>query len=428
MLVLLMVVLFLALVVLGVPIAFSMAVSSSMFIFAEGRVPLALITQRLFSGVDSFPLMAVPFFILSGLVMDSGGISRRLIRLSKSLVGHIRGGLAMVVTVAEIFFSGISGSTTADISAIGSTLIPAMKRAGYSADQAAAIVAGAASMGVLIPPCIMMVVLGSMVNISVGKLFIAGFLPGLLMALGLLMLIHVQARRGILPHERGVFSWREIAASLADSLTALMLPVIIFGGILLGVATPTEIGAVAAIYSVAISIFVFRELDWSALLAVLEKTTVLTGVALLLIGVASTFSWILASQQVPAVIASFMLGISNEPWVFMGLSVAVFLLAGVFLEGLPALIVLVPILLPISTTLGIDPIHYAIVTIGAVGVGIFMPPLGIGILLASALAERRVDQVTRTFMPYFWTLVLALIVIAYVPAISTLAPRLIIRQ
>lgn len=421
-----MVLLFLALVVIGVPIAFAMAMASSMFIFAEGRVPLALITQRLFSGVDSFPLMAVPFFILSGLAMDSGGISRRLIRLAKSLVGHIRGGLAMVVTVAEIFFSGISGSTTADISAIGSTLIPAMRKAGYTAEQAAAIVAGAASMGVLIPPCIMMVVLGSMVNISVGKLFIAGFLPGLLMAAGLLALIHFQARHGILPDERDVFSWREIGGSLSDSLLALLLPVIIFGGILLGVATPTEIAAVAAVYSVAISAFAYKELDWPGLLRALEQTTMLTGVALLLIGFASTFSWILASQQVPAAIAHLMLSISREPWVFMALSVAVFLLAGVFLEGLPAIIVLVPILLPISTTLGIDPVHYAIVAIGAVGVGIFMPPLGIGILLAAALAERRVDQVGRVFIPYFLTLTLTLIVIAYARPLSTWLPSFFI--
>lgn len=421
-----MVLLFLALVVIGVPIAFAMAMASSMFIFAEGRVPLALITQRLFSGVDSFPLMAVPFFILSGLVMDSGGISRRLIRLAKSLVGHIRGGLAMVVTVAEIFFSGISGSTTADISAIGSTLIPAMRKAGYTAEQAAAIVAGAASMGVLIPPCIMMVVLGSMVNISVGKLFIAGFLPGLLMAAGLLALIYFQARRGLLPDARDPFSWREIAGSLSDSLLALLLPVIIFGGILLGVATPTEIAAVAAVYSVAISAFAYKELDWPGLLHALEQTTVLTGVALLLIGFASTFSWILASQQFPAAIAGLMLSISREPWVFMALSVAVFLLAGVFLEGLPAIIVLVPILLPISTTLGIDPIHYAIVAIGAVGVGLFMPPLGIGILLAAALADRRVDQVGRVFIPYFLTLTLVLIVIAYVQLLSTWLPSIFI--
>src|SRR5262249_43841862 len=280
------------------------------------------------------------------------------------------------------------------------------------------------SMGVLIPPCIMMIVLGSIVNISVGKLFIAGFLPGLLMAAGLLALIYFQARRGILPDEREVFSWRELAASLADSLLALLLPVIIFGGILLGVATPTEIAAVAAVYSVVVSALAYKELDGPGLLHALEQTTVLTGVALLLIGFASTFSWILASQQVPAAIASLMLSISREPWVFMALSVAVFLLAGVFLEGLPAIIVLVPILLPISTTLGIDPIHYAIVAIGAVAVGIFMPPLGIGILLAVALADRSVDQLVRVSIPHFLTLPLALIVIAYVPLLSSWRPSL----
>jgi C4-dicarboxylate transporter, DctM subunit len=425
MLLALLILIFLGLVFLGVPIAFSMAAASSAFIFAEGRVPLALVAQRLFSGVDSFPLMAVPFFVFSGYVMDTGGISRRLIRLSQSLVGHIRGGLAMVVTVAEIFFSGISGSTTADISAIGATLIPAMKRAGYKSEQAAAIVAAAASMGVLIPPCIMMVVLGSMVNISVGRLFIAGFIPGFVMALGLLVLIYFQARRGLLPREEGSFQLKEVWAALLDSGLAMLLPVIIFGGILAGVATPTEIAAVAAVYSVIVSVYVYKELDWKGMLDVLEQTTVLTGVALLLIGFAATFSWILASQQVPAMIANAMLSVSGAPWVFLGLSVVVFLFAGVFLEGLPAIIVLMPILLPVATGLGIDPIHYSIVAIGTVGVGIFLPPIGIGILLSAAIAGCQVGQVSRPFMPYFLVLLLSMVLIAYVPALSTWLPSIL---
>lgn len=417
---------FIVLVAMGIPIAYSMGIASIFFLLAEGRLPLALVAQRLFAGIDSFPLMAVPFFIFAGLLMDSGGISARLVALARVLIGHVRGGLAMVVVLAEVFFSGISGSTTADISAIGSTMIPAMRRAGYSPQRAAAIVAAASSMGVLIPPCIMMVVLGSLVNISIGRLFVAGFLPAAVMVIGLMALIVVQARRGILPPSESRApqgaGWR----AFKDSALALLLPVIIFGGILLGIATPTEIAAVAAVYALLVSVFIYKEVDARGLWKVAESTIVLTGAAMLLIGLAMTFSWILASQQTPAAIAQLMLSIGGGGTGFLMVSVVVFLIAGVFLEGLPALIILMPILLPVAERMGVDPLHFGILAIGTVGVGIFLPPIGIGLLLSAAIAGASLGSVSRIFTPYLLVLIASLIVIALFPSITLILPRLLL--
>jgi C4-dicarboxylate transporter DctM subunit len=416
---------FIAFVAIGIPIAFAMGAASVTFLMLEGRLPLALIAQRLFAGIDSFPLMAVPFFIFAGLLMDSGGISARLVTLARVLIGHVRGGLAMVVMLAEMFFSGISGSTTADISAIGSTMIPAMRRAGYSPERAAAIVAAASSMGVLIPPCIMMVVLGSLVNISIGRLFIAGFLPSAVMVVGLMALITYQARRGILPPSELRATRREISAAFKDSALALLLPVIIFGGILLGIATPTEIAAIGAVYALVVSLFIYREVSWRNLHEICEQTIILTGAALLLIGLAMTFSWILASQQTPAAIAHFMSIIGGGSVGFLLLSIIIFLIAGVFLEGLPALIILMPILLPVAERVGVDPLHFGILAIGTVGVGIFLPPIGIGLLLSAGIARCSMRSVTKVFMPYLLVLILSLVIIALIPAITLVLPKLL---
>jgi C4-dicarboxylate transporter DctM subunit len=416
---------FIAFVAIGIPIAFAMGAASVTFLLLEGRLPLALIAQRLFAGIDSFPLMAVPFFIFAGLLMDSGGISARLVTLARVLIGHVRGGLAMVVMLAEMFFSGISGSTTADVSAIGSTMIPAMRRAGYTPERAAAIVAAASSMGVLIPPCIMMVVLGSLVNISIGRLFIAGFLPSAVMVVGLMALITYQARRGILPPSELRATRSAIYAAFKDSALALLLPVIIFGGILLGVATPTEIAAIGAVYALVVSLFIYREVSWRDLYEICEQTIILTGAALLLIGLAMTFSWILASQQTPAAVAQLMSTIGGGSVGFLLLSIVIFLIAGVLLEGLPALIILMPILLPVAERVGVDPLHFGILAIGTVGVGIFLPPIGIGLLLSAGIARCSMRSVTKVFMPYLLVLILSLVIIALIPEITLVLPNLL---
>jgi C4-dicarboxylate transporter, DctM subunit len=419
------VVTFIALAALGVPIAFSMGLAGAAAIAYQGRLPPEIMIQRMFGGIDSFPLLAVPFFIMAGALMDTGGIALRLIRLAQALVGHVRGGLAMVVVISEIFFSGISGSTVADTSAIGSMMIPALKKAGYTPARAASIVAAASSMGALIPPCIAMVVLGAIANISVGALFAAGFLPAFVMAAGLLILIYFQAGRGDIPAATERPSARRLLRAAADALLALLMPVIIFGGILGGVTTPTEASVVAVLYGLIVGVFVYREIRWKQLVQILEQTLVLTGVTMLLVGGASLFSWLISSERVPDAIAAFMLDVSSTPAIFLALSAVIFILIGMALEGLPAVILLVPILLPAATRLGVDPLHYSIVAIGAVYIGLFLPPAGLGLLLSCGIAQVKLEETLRPYLPYLLVLVVALVVIMYVPEITLVVPRLV---
>ena len=418
-------VLFAVLAALGVPIAFSMGLAGAAAIAYTGRLPPEIMIQRMFGGIDSFPLLAVPFFILAGALMDTGGIALRLIRLSQALVGHIRGGLGMVVVVSEIFFSGISGSTVADTSALGAMMIPAMKKAGYTPARSASIVAAASSMGALIPPCIAMVVLGAVANISVGALFAAGFLPAFVMAAALLILIYFQAGRGDIPSTSERASVRRLLRAAADASLALLMPIIIFGGILGGVTTPTEASVVAVLYGLVVGVLVYREIGWKDITKILEQTLVLTGVTMLLVGGASLFSWLVSSERLPDAIASFMLQISPNSFVFLALSALIFMAIGMVLEGLPAVILLVPILLPAALRLGVDPLHYSIVAIGAVYIGLFLPPAGLGLLLSCGIAQVKMEQTIRPFAPYLLVLIGALVVIMYVPEITLLVPRLI---
>lgn len=422
---LVLIVVFAALAAVGMPIAFAMGVGAFAALSFTGTLPVEIIIQRMFGGVDSFPLLAVPFFILAGALMDTGGIAARIIRFSQALVGHIRGGLAMVVVISEIFFSGISGATVADTAAIGSMMIPAMQKAGYDPPRSAAIVAAAASMGALIPPCIAMVVLGTIANISVGALFAGGFLPAFTMALFLLILIYVQATVGILPGAATRASIKDATKAFVDALLALLMPVIIFGGILGGVTTPTEAAVLAVVYGFVVGVFVYKEIKFPQFITIMKQTVTLTGVTMFLVGTASVFSWLVSSERIPDAIVSTMLGISASPWVFMAISVLLFLGIGMVLEGLPAIILLVPILLPPAMKLGFHPLHYSIVAIGAVYVGLFMPPAGIGLLLSCGIAKVSLERTIRSFMPYLAVLLLGLAVIVVFPEITLILPRLI---
>ena len=415
---------FTLLAAVGMPMGFAMGLGAAAAILYKGTLPLEIIIQRMFGGVDSFPLLAVPFFIMAGSLMDTGGIAARLIRFSQAMVGHIRGGLAMVVVISEIFFSGISGATVADTAAIGSMMIPTMQKSGYKPPLSAAIVAAAASMGALIPPCIAMVVLGTISNISVGALFAGGFLPAFTMALGLLILIYVQARVGILPGAAGRSSLKGLVRSFFDALLALAMPVIIFGGILGGVTTPTEAAVLAVIYGFIVGVFVYKEIRFPQFVTIMRQTLVLTGVTMFLVATATISSWLVSSERIPDAIVEAMLGISASPWVFMVISVAIFLAVGMVLEGLPAIILLVPILLPPAVKLGFHPLHYSIVAIGATYVGLFLPPAGIGLLLSCGMAKVPLEKAARAFVPYLLVLLGGLAMIVLFPEITLIVPRL----
>jgi len=407
---------------LGIPIAFALGLASLAFLL-RSDIPLILIVQRMYTGVDFFPLVAVPLFVFAGFLMETGGISRRIVDLALSIVGPVRGSLGMGAVVSEMIFSGISGSSIADASAMGSILIPTMGKTGYDAKDSTSIVAAATGMGILVPPCMAMVVLGGMGQISIGALFAAGFLPAAVMALAICIWIFLQARKGKIPGDRHAFSSLRVWHALKEALIPLGMPVIIFGGILGGVTTATEAAVLAVLYGFIVSVFIYKEVTYSDVGKMLVNTGVVTGVILILIGTASIFSWIMANQQVPQAITRFMLNI-GEPWLFLLLASVVILIGSAVLDGLPAIIILYPILLPIALKLGLDPLHFTLVMVAAEGIGIVLPPVGLCLIVICGISKVSLSAVTKPLLPYILVMFLSLIVIMYVPWITLIVPRL----
>jgi tripartite ATP-independent transporter DctM subunit len=414
---------FLALLVLGVPVAFAIGAAGLAGLLWSGDFPLIIIMQQVHQSVDSFVLLAIPLFVFAGMLMETGGIAVRLVRLAQALVGWIRGGLAMAVVIAEYIFSGVSGSTIADVSAIGATVIPPMTRAGYRPGQAVSIVAAASAMGILVPPCILMIVLGSIANVSVAALFIAGFIPAVVLAAAIMAYIYWEARRaGIAPPQPQ--SGREIGRALKDAVIPLGLPAIIFGGILGGVVTPTEAAALAVLYAFVVGVFVYREIKWRDLPGIMTRSAVVTGTVCFLLAVAAVIAWMLAVAQVPAAILAGMQAISAGPITFLILNAILFILLGAVLEGLPAVVILVPAFLPVVKTMGIDLIHYSIVVTAATGIGLFLPPIGVGLFISCGIAGITIDKVTREMMPYVTMLSIGLLLVIAFPWLTLVLPRM----
>jgi tripartite ATP-independent transporter DctM subunit len=414
---------FLALLVLGVPVAFAIGAAGLAGLLWSGDFPLIIIMQQVHQSVDSFVLLAIPLFVFAGMLMETGGIAVRLVRLAQALVGWIRGGLAMAVVIAEYIFSGVSGSTIADVSAIGATVIPPMTRAGYRPGQAVSIVAAASAMGILVPPCILMIVLGSIANVSVAALFIAGFIPAVVLGAAIMAYIYWEARRaGIAPPQPQ--SGREIGRALKDAVIPLGLPAIIFGGILGGVVTPTEAAALAVLYAFVVGVFVYREIKWRDLPGIMTRSAVVTGTVCFLLAVAAVIAWMLAVAQVPAAILAGMQAISAGPITFLILNAILFILLGAVLEGLPAVVILVPAFLPVVKTMGIDLIHYSIVVTAATGIGLFLPPIGVGLFISCGIAGINIDKVTREMMPYVTMLSIGLLLVIAFPWLTLVLPRM----
>ena len=409
---------------LNVPIAFSMALSSILGLLIKGDVPLVIVPQKIFTGCDSFSLLAVPLFILAGALMDTGGISLRLVRLAQALVGHFRNGLGMVAIVSEILFSGISGSTAADTAAMGSIMIPAMTQAGYSSARATAIVCASCSMGILVPPCIAMVVYGGIANTSIGALFAGGFLPAFLMAAALMVQLNLQARRsGFRPSRfQGV---KPLLTAFRESFLALFMPVIIFGGILGGICTPTEAAVLAVVYGLIVSMLVYREITFKQLLQVILETGIITGQVMILVGMATVLGWLLTREQVPQALANLIHYLGGGKNLFLFLINIFFLFLGAILEGVPALIMTVPILLPLATQFGIDPVHFGIVLIANMGIGLFLPPIGLGVLIGCSIGNITIANIARRLFPYLAVNFAMVLLLTYWPWVTLVVPKLI---
>jgi C4-dicarboxylate transporter DctM subunit len=412
---------FIALVAINVPIAFSMGLASILGLLLQGNIPLVIVPQKIFTGSDSFPLLAVPFFILAGGLMDTGGISFRLVNLARALVGHFRNGLGMVSIVSEIFFSGISGSTAADTAAIGSIMIPAMNQAGYSLARATAIVCAACGMGILVPPCIAMVVYGGVANVSIGALFAGGVLPAFVMASALMILLYIQARRAGVPPTQWSGT-KLLAKAFKESLLALFMPVIIFGGILGGICTPTEAAVLAVLYGLVISMFIYREITLPKLAEILLETGIITGKVMIMVGMASVFAWILSREQVPIALAHFIQSMGGGKIAFLFLINIAFLFLGAILEGVPAIIMTVPILLPIATQFGIDPVHFGIILIANMGIGLFLPPVGLGVFIGCSIGKVTIAEVTKPLLPYLGVNFATVLLITYWPWLTLTIP------
>jgi tripartite ATP-independent transporter DctM subunit len=414
---------FLGLLFLGVPVAFSIGAAGLGGLAWHGGFPLIVIIQQIHQSVDSFVLLAIPLFVFAGMLMETGGIAIRLVHLAQALIGWIRGGLAMAVVVAEYIFSGISGSTIADVSAIGGTMIPPMVRAGYRPAQAVSIVAAASAMGILVPPCILMIVLGSIANVSVAALFVAGFVPAVVLALAIMAYIYFDARReGIAPPQQMPIA--DIREAFKRAIIPLGLPAIIFGGILGGVVTPTEAAALAVLYAFVVGVFVYGEIKWKDLPDIMIRSSVVTAAVCFLLAVAAVIAWMLAVAQVPQAILASMQGMSAGPISFLIFSAILFILLGAVLEGLPAVVILVPTFLPVVKQMNIDLIHYSIVVTAATGIGLFLPPIGVGLFVSCGIAGVSIDKVSREMLPYIWMLMFGLLIVIMFPWLTLVLPRL----
>ena len=415
--------LFLTFVIAGMPIAFALGAAALVGLWLLEGAPLRIVASRTFGAIDNFSLLAIPFFILAGELMETGGISHRLVTLARVLVGHVRGGLGNVVLVAMLFFSGISGSTNADAAAVGSVMLPAMKREGYNAGHAGAIVAAAAGMGILVPPCLTMVVYGSITNTSIATLFAAGFLPALVMTAALMLHLRFDALRLGVKSEPRV-PWRERGKAFLAAFWALLLPVIIFGGILGGVFTPTEAAVVAVIYAIIIGMMVYREITPSYLLRAFVRTGVTSGVVMLLIGSANIFAWLMTVSGVPAALAAAIAASGSGKPLFMMLSILVFLPLFALLDGLPGMLMIMPVFVPIAQQLGVDLVHYGIVMTTVMGVSLFLPPVGVGLYIVLGLSGATLGETSRYLLPYLATMTAVAAVIAFLPWLVYLVPYL----
>jgi C4-dicarboxylate transporter DctM subunit len=411
---------------MGLPIGYVLAGAGLAAVLVHGNLNLTIVAGKMFEGLDSFALLAVPFFMLAGGLMNEGGITRRLIRFAQVLVGWIAGGLAYVNVLASMLFAGISGSAAAEASAVGSVMIPAMRRERYHPEFAAALTAAASTMGPIIPPSIPMILYGIIANVSIGALFLAGAVPGLMLGLGFIGLVWWYTRaRGYPAGPRPTF--RDAAIAFKDAVLALTMPGIILGGILAGAFTPTESSAVAAVYAFVLGVFVYREIRWSRLPALLAEAGLGTAIVMIVIGASELFAWVLAAERVPLWLAESIGAVSTSPWVVLLLvNVLVFVL-GIWLEPAPLLIVLVPVLGPIAAKAGIDPVHFGTVIVINAVIGLITPPVGASLFVVCSVAKLSLERVSRAIWPFVAVAAIVLLLVTYIPALSTWLPRLLLR-
>jgi len=400
---------------LNVPIGFTLAIATIAVVALQGTAPLEAIPLMIFGGASKFPLLAIPLFILAGGLMTTSGISNRLINLASALVGFIRGGLAMVTVVASMFFGEISGSAVAGAAAIGKVVIPAMEKKGYPKAFSAGVVSNASTLAIIIPPSIPMIIFAAMADTSVVKMFVAGVVPGLIGGGLMMALSYFFARTRKYPKE-AAFSLRVLLHALREGFWALMIPVVIWGGIFGGIATATEVGGVAALAAIIIGVFIYRELTWAQVWETFKESSLQTAVIMLIVATSAVLGWYLTNEGIPQQIARGMLGLTDNRYLILLLLNVSFLVAGCFLHSAAAIILIVPIVLPLIQQLGIDPIHFGLMVTINLGIGQQTPPVATVLITTSAIANLSMWEVFRTGIFYTLIIVLLTLLVTYVPA------------
>ena len=416
-------IIFLVLLILGVPIAFSLGFSSLVYLFANG-IPLTVIAQKFYAGMDSFTLLCIPGFMLAGALMNGGGITKRILNFCNSFLGHFRGSLALVNIVASMVFAGISGTAIADVCSLGSMLIPAMVEDGYDDDFSVAVTAASSVVGPIIPPSVPMVIAGSCVSISVGKMFQAGIIPGILLGLALCVPTYIiSVKRDYPRHERA--DWKVRAQTTKDAIWAMLMPVILLGGILSGVFTPTEASIVTCVYALIVGVFVYKEIKITDVPRIVWENIRACASIIVLIGLANVFAYILTAERIPQMVANSILSITDNRIVVILLINVVLLFVGMFMESLAAILITFPVLLPVATAVGMDPVHFALMAILNLMLGLTTPPVGMCVCTGAQIGKISAFKAFRATIPFLATSLFVLMLVSFVPQLTLWIPSIL---
>ena len=411
---------FFILLMLSVPIGYAIGIATLITLISFSNIPITMIAQNAVAGVDSFPLLAIPFFMLAGNLMSSGGIAKRLVDFFESIIGHITGGLGMVTVVVCMFFAAISGSAVATVSAVGAFMIPEMVKHGYSKSFSAALTAAAGTIGVIIPPSVPFVIYGVVSGSSITELFTAGFLPGILMGVALIIICYIVSKKNGYKGTDKKISLKDILISFKKAFWAILSPVIILGGIYSGKFTPTEAAVISVVYSFVIGVFIYKELDFKGAYTAFKDAIVVNGATTFMVGLSTAFAALLTMEQIPAKIASFILSISNNSFIVLLLINIFLLLVGMFIDNIPATIILTPILLPIAISFGMSPITFGIMLTMNLAIGFCTPPYGIDLFVASAISKVGMDEISKQILKMIVGLIIVLLLVTYIKPVTTI--------